>query len=233
MMAGGALAVKHKRTTLDDLLQKAEATGDTAPIDEHFVTLSQSLRADKGVAFAAVLATAVLGWWQEARSQLKSPHMLIRYARQYRRVHVGRLLPIQIDRDIVGATLAAALAGDFRVADKPHALDALKGVSRSSAGADCASQASTAIGSSASSPGGLDSRILAAVERSSTAIGELSARVNSLVDEIERVSTKVEAVDRRTTVRCFECGSTSHRVHECPQKKAKETADKDKADKEK
>ena len=96
----------------------------------------------------------------------------------------------------------------------------------------CRSGARTA-GWSASSSGSLDSRILAAVERSSTAIGELSARVNSLVDEIERVSTKAEAVDRRTTVRCFECGSTSHRVHECPQKKAKEKADKDKADKEK
>ena len=228
-MTGGALAVKHKLTSLDDLLAKAESTHDLSPIDEHITTLSQALRADKGVAFAATLATAVLGWWQEARNQLKSPALIVKYAKHYRKLHVGRLLPVEVDRNIVSTTLAGAIAG---AASSPSGgvkfvgLDRLDGLSsgtRTAAGSDTSSQVSSSIGPAASAVSSSDiSRILASVEKTGQSVSTMSARVSSLADEVERIGTQLEIVDRRTTVKCFECGSTKHRVQDCPQKKARE-----------
>ena len=93
VMVGGALSIKHKHISLDDLIAAAELSGDMSAIDEHMNALSQSLRADKGNSFAQQLASNVLGWGQEARSQLKSPALIIHYYKRYRKYYKGRALP--------------------------------------------------------------------------------------------------------------------------------------------
>ena len=60
------------------------------------------------------------------------------------------------------------------------------------------------------------------MEKTGQSVSTMSARVSSLADEVERIGTQLEIVDRRTTVKCFECGSTKHRVQDCPQKKARD-----------
>ena len=224
LMAGGALAIKHKRTTFDDVVEKAAASGDASGIDEHMTQLSHALRADKGNPFAAVLATRALGWWQDARSKLKSPALAIEYVQIYRRRYAGRLLPVELDRDIIGEVVANALAGERSPVQHGGLSSLSKGGHKG--GSETSSSVSSALGSSVSSGGSDLSKILAAVERSTASVEEVGSRVSVLADEVSALWKQVDAVDKRTTPRCHECGSTSHRVRDCPKRKDKDEKDK-------
>ena len=46
VMVGGALSIKHKHTSLDDLIAAAEASGDMSAIDEHMNSLSKKRSRD-------------------------------------------------------------------------------------------------------------------------------------------------------------------------------------------
>ena len=220
-MDGGKMAIKYKQPpqgNFDEILAECVKSGDLEPVDAHVTQLSQLLLDEKNDNLAQRTASHILSMWQLTKKSLKSPGMILYYMVKFRRAHVGRGLPMLIDRNLINEATAAQISGQIGEPMRALTLDGLKGgassAKTSSSGSSTASGGSSlppsasAVGSEAQAS--QHAEVLSAVK-------ELSKTCESVSSQMQNLLGRVRTLESNTGgKKCTICGSPDHLSYNCP-----------------
>ena len=205
---GSTLAKKGgDLTTVDMVIKQTLADGKREPLEDWFTELLQLMGEDTTEDMQPVAARISL-FWNQIRSDFKSPKMVARYLQLYRKRYQGRGIPILADDNLRSAVFSALLAEKEEAPQPPTApasLASLSSYSGSTTGSSVASSAAAAA----------NEKVMAVLDKvlaGQTEIKEVQTKLSQKVLAIERT------VNSGTGDRCFLCNETGHKKENCPNK---------------
>ena len=207
---GATLAKKGgDLVTIDMVIKQALADGLREPLEDWMTELLQLMGEDSTAEMVPVAARISL-FWNQVRSDFKSPKMVARYLQLYRKRYQGRGIPMLTDDNLRSAVFSALLAekeAPPQVPTAPASLASLSSYSGSTTGSSVASSAGAAVAEA-------NSKMLAVLDK-------VLAGQTEMKDVQTKLNQKVLAIERTLNSggdRCFLCGETGHKKEACPNK---------------
>ena len=208
---GSTLAKKGgDLVTLDMVVKQTLLDGKREPLEDWFTELLQLMGEDTTDEMKPV-ASRISLFWNQIRSDFKSPKMIARYVQLYRKRYQGRGIPILADDNLRSAVFSALLAEKEEAPQPPTApasLASLSSYSGSSSGSSIASSAAAAANEASI-------KVMAALDKvlaGQTELKDVQSKLNQKVLAIERT------LNAGTGDRCFLCNESGHKKENCPNK---------------
>ena len=211
---GSTLAKKGgDLVTLDMVVKQTLLDGKREPLEDWFTELLQLMGEDTTSEMKEVSARISL-FWNQVRSDFKSPKMVARYLQLYRKRYQGRGIPVLADDNLRSAVFSALLAEKEEAPQPPTAPASLSSLASSYAGSTT-SGSSVASSAAAAANAEANAKMMATLERvlaGQAEMKETQVKLNQKVMAIER-SVGADKADR-----CFLCNEAGHKKENCPNK---------------
>ena len=209
---GSTLAKKGgDLVTLDMVIKQTLVDGKREPLEDWFTELLQLMGEDTTAEMKEVSARVSL-FWNQVRSDFKSPKMVARYLQLYRKRYQGRGIPVLADDNLRSAVFSALLA---EKEEAPHPPTAPSSVSSLSSYSGSTTSGSSIASSAAAAANEASAKMMAALDKlvvGQTEMKEVQTRLNLKVLAIERT------LNSASENRCFLCNESGHKKESCPNK---------------
>ena len=209
---GSTLAKKGgDLVTLDMVIKQTLVDGKREPLEDWFTELLQLMGEDTTTEMKDVSARISL-FWNQVRSDFKSPKMVARYLQLYRKRYQGRGIPVLADDNLRSAVFSALLA---EKEEAPHPPTAPSSVSSLSSYSGSTTSGSSIASSAAAAANEASAKMMAALDKlvvGQTEMKETQTRLNQKVLAIERT------LSSGASDKCFLCNESGHKKENCPNK---------------
>jgi hypothetical protein len=209
---GSTLAKKGgDLVTLDMVIKQTLVDGKREPLEDWFTELLQLMGEDTTTEMKDVSARISL-FWNQVRSDFKSPKMVARYLQLYRKRYQGRGIPVLADDNLRSAVFSALLAEKEEAPQPPTAPASLSSLSSYSGST---TSGSSIASSAAAAANEASAKMMAALDKlvvGQTEMKEVQTKLNQKVLAIERT------LNSASENRCFLCNESGHKKENCPNK---------------